>query len=450
VVEQMTSHRLPLLLTGGLLLLLSFTGLPVVPLWLLASGCLLLGWHTVDDAQPVPPASTVNPRSFPIGEARVAPPRTPSGSPPVTATPYAIPEVELVTLELGVGLLRLVDAQRGGRLMEEISTLRRTILEELGFIVPKILVRDAVELDPREYRIRLRDVPVAQGTAYHDAVLAVDEGSAERSAEGIAATHPATGLAANWIEPSRADDVRRAGWRILQPERVIAEHLHDVVLQQAPELFTRGQLYGLLDQCREHNRQLVEETVPKLVNVPRLHQVLRGLLGEQVPIRDLQSILEALSFMHASSTLDQQIEACRGVLSRSICQRFRNQQFELKSLVLSASCEHLLLDRLDVTGELRLSSAEQEELRDQLRSRLSHAEGSTARMVVIAAPALRSPLSRLMGRWSLPVSVLSRNELTRDTRPVHAGTIDLSDSSFENSGKLVAAASGARQEAVHE
>ncbi len=456
VVEQVTAHRLPLLLTGGLLILLSTTGLPIVPLLCLGCGCLWLGWHAGDNARPVVAPMLTMSRGTPHTEARFTEPRTTREQPsPVTTTQYAVPDVELLTLELGVGLLRLVDSHRGGKLMDEIAALRRTILDELGFIVPKILVRDAVELDPREYRIRVRDVPVAHGTAYHDAVLAVDEGNAEHSLDGIAARHPATGVVATWIDQARADEARRAGLRILDPQHVIAEHLHEVVLRHAPELLTRGQLYGLLDQCRELNRKLVEETVPTLVSIPRLHQVLRGLLSEQVPIRDLQSILETLSFTAPPSTLDQQIEACRSSLARSICQRFRNEQFELRAVVLSAACEQLLLERLDMpAGKLRLSPGEHEQLHEEFRRQFTHVGSANSNVVFVTASAIRAPLNRLVDHWSLSVNILSRCELTRDTKLVPAGTIDAPSltSKFHNAktGNLVEVAGTPLQEACHE
>jgi flagellar biosynthesis protein FlhA len=335
-----------------------------------------------------------------------------------------VPDVELLTLELGVGLLRLVDSSRGGKLMDEISTLRRTIIEELGFVVPKILVRDAVELDPREYRIRLRDVPIAQGPAYHDALLSFDAGAAERVLEGIAARHPVTGVDAHWIEPSRAEEARGAGLKVLEPQQVIAAHLYDVVLSHAAELLTRSQLHGLLNQCRELNGKLVDETVPALISVPRLHQVLRALLAEQVPIRDLRAILEALSFTGPQSSLDRQIEACRTALSRSICRRFRNQRFELRAWVLGQDSEQFLLDCIDRDGELRLTPADQARLLTELSRTFGNDSHAPHTAVLLTAAPLRAPLGRLAARGALHLNTVSRNELTRDTQLVIVGSLE--------------------------
>ncbi len=418
---------MPLLLTGCLLILLSTTGLPMVPLLLLGGGCLWLGW---DIGNRVPASSSVSndPAKKIVGPISTAnhPSRGGETAPAVTSTAFAVPDVEMLTLELGVGLLRLVDVSRGGRLMEEISKLRQTVLDELGFVVPKILVRDAVELDPREYRIRLRDIPVAQGTAYHDAVMAFDEGTAERTLDGIDTRHPTTGLAAKWIDPSKIDEAHRAGLRVLNPQQVIAEHLHDVIRHHAAELLTRGQLYGLLDQCRDVNRKLVEETIPGIVSVPRLHQVLRGLLSEQVPIRDLQSVLESLSFTPPGTSLNRQIESGRRALARSICKRFRNSQFELRAFVLSPNCEGILLDSLDpIEGELRLQPAEMTQLHSECHRQFGHSSGASNAVVLMTSAPIRAALSRLMAQWFPAVNVLSREEVTRDTKLVVTGTIGL-------------------------
>jgi flagellar biosynthesis protein FlhA len=448
VVQQMTSHRVPLLLTGCLLILLSTTGLPVLPLLILGAGCLWLGWHTdagvpqdVSAVQPRPAVTSVRDiRPQPVTAAH-------ENQRPVTTTQYAVPDVELLTLELGVGLLRLVDSSRGGKLMDEISALRRMILEELGFVVPKILVRDAVELDPREYRIRLRDVPIAQGTAYHDALLTFDAGSAERTLEGIAARHPVTGADAHWIEQSRADEARSAGLKVLEPQQLISEHLHDVVLSHAAELLTRSQLHGLLNQCRELNGKLVDETVPAMISVPRLHQVLRALLAEQVPVRDLQAILEALSFTSPQSSLDGQVAACRSALSRSICRRFRNQRFEMRAWVLGEISEQFLLNRIDQDGDLRLKPADQARLQTELNRTFGNMSHGPHPAVLLTAAPLRAPLSRLAARGSLHLNVLSRDELTRDTQLVVMGSIEFHttavDAPYGPSHELTA-------EAIHE
>lgn len=427
MIEQVIGHRTPMLLTGGLLMLLSTTGLPMLPLLLLGGGCIGLAYYTPGDPRTSRPATSS--ATATISQSDAMPPhlRSQAGSAPAApaATSIPVPDVEMLTLELGVGLLRLVDVTRGGKLMEAISTLRHTVLEELGFIVPKILVRDAVELDPREYRIRLKEIPVAQGTAYHDALFAFDDGAADGDVNGIDTRHPVTDVAAKWIDPATAEEARRIGLRVLSPQQVITEHLHDVIRHHASELLTRAQLHGLIDQCRDFNRKLVDETIPQIVSVPRLHQVLRGLLAEQVPIRDLQAVIEALSFTPDTS-LRRQIEAARQALARSICRRFRNARFELRAFVLAPGCESLLLERLDPIEErLRLSPEESCVLQSECQKLFGHSSDACQPLLLLTSAPMRAALGRLLSQWYPSVNVLSREELTRDTRLVVAGTIHL-------------------------
>ena len=211
--------------------------------------------------------------------------------------------VDPLELELGIGLIRLADPGSGGDLLERVTRVRHRIAQELGIILPKVRIRDNIRLDQRQYQLKIRDVPVAWGEIYSDGLLAIDTGATSGEIPGIVTKEPAFGRPARWIDQSQKDRAELLGYNVVEPSAVIITHLTEIVRTHSHELLTRQQVHQLLDNLKQSSPKVIEELIPDLLKVPQVHQVLNNLLREQVPIRDLETVLETLG-QYADRTKD--------------------------------------------------------------------------------------------------------------------------------------------------
>jgi flagellar biosynthesis protein FlhA len=422
-VRQVFRHPTALYIAAAFLLVMACTGLPAAPLVVLGIGCAVVG-RLLQSAAPDLPAAP-----------------EPAASPSVTVPKAGTVEtrdhlrVEPLELELGIGLIRLADPASGGDLLERVSQLRQRIARELGFILPKVRVRDNLSLDPRKFQIKLRGLPVAWGEAYADALLAVDVGGVEETIHGIATTEPATGCAARWIEPAQREAAQVAGYQVHPPHNYLIQLLNDVVRAQAAELLTRQQVHGLLQELRTRAPQVVDDLVPEVLKPAQIHQVLSNLLRERVPIRDLETILEALG-SHAERTRNtiSLTEQVRAALARTICQSCRDEDRRLHVVEWAANVEDLLGEHLDFddTGmQVRVSPQITHALNTSLAERLKRLSNAGRPLVVVCRPDVRPALRHLTARAHPRLHVLSHNEVTPDTELVIHGDVTLDPASTD-------------------
>ncbi len=418
VVGQVFRHPVAMYIAAGFVLVMAFSGLPTIPLATLGIGCLVIGWLL----QSQRPAAVESPQPEPQQT-----PAPPSNAAPADARHDL--RIESLELELGIGLLRLADSSAGGDLIEHITQLRQRIAQELGFIVPKVRVVDNLRLDPRQFQIKLRGVPVAWGEAYADALLAVDFDGVEEPLPGIETQEPSTGRPARWIEAGLKEAAVGAGYQILRPQSFLIQHLGEVVRLHAAELLTRQQVHALLTDLRTRSPQLVDELQPLGIRPATVHQVLCSLLRERVSIRDLEVILEALgSCSQRTSNPAVLTECVRVALSRTICQQCRDGERVLHAVGLDPDLEDLLLEQVEFDdAELRISVPQQ--LRDSicaaLVDRLKRLSNAGRPEVVICRPEVRAGLRQITARACPRLHVLSHNEITNDTDTVFHGFLDL-------------------------
>jgi flagellar biosynthesis protein FlhA len=348
--------------------------------------------------------------------------------------------VEPLELELGIGLLRLADPASGGDLLDRVSQLRQRIARDLGFILPRVRVRDNLNLDPRKFQIKLRGQAVAWGEAYADALLAVDVGGVEQTLAGIASTEPATGCPARWIEPAQREAAQLAGYQVHPPQDYLIQTLNDVVRSQAAELLTRQQVHALLQELRTRAPQVVDDLVPEILKPAQIHQVLSNLLRERVPIRDLETILEALG-SHAERARNTVLltEHVRTALARTICQSCRDEDRRLHVVELAGNVEDRLEEQLDFddTGmQVRVSPQFTHALNSALADRLKRLSNAGRPHVVMCRPGVRPALRHLTARAHPRLHVLSQNEFTPDTELVFhsAVTVDSASADWMSSG----------------
>lgn len=414
VVSQVFRHPVALYIAAAFVAALAFTGLPAAPLLVLATGCAAIGWILQS------------------GQARVAEPAPAEAPQPVAVSAAAEPattlRVESLEFELGIGLIRLADTAQGGDLLQHITQLRQRIAQELGFIVPKVRVTDNLRLDPRQFQIKLRGVPVAWGEAYADALLAVDVGGAADSIPGIPAIDPASCRAARWIEPAQRESAIAAGFHVQSPQAFLIQHLGETVRTHAAELLTRQQVQGLLADVRTRAPQLVDELIPEPLKTSHVQQVLCNLLRERVPIRDLEVILETLGHC-CSRTRNPALltEGVRAALARTISQQCRGADRVLHAVALPDELEDSLAAGIEFDDhELHVQAPPslRAALLQTLRERLKRLMLTGRPEVVVCRPGNRAGLKQLTQRDFPRLHVLGYSEVTADTELVLHGATE--------------------------
>ena len=252
--------------------------------------------------------------------------------------------VDRLELEIGYGLIPLVDSTRGGDLLHRITNLRRKTGSELGINVAPIRIRDNLQLGPHEYVVKLRGVEISRFTLHLDKLLAmrVREGGGEM--KGVATSEPAFGLPAVWIAKGEQSEAEMAGYTVVEPSAVVATHLAEVVKSYADEILTRQDVKEMVDSLREHAPALVDEVFGEKVSLTVLHGVLRGLLHERIPVRDLVTILETLASSGPvnEGQVDGLVERVRGALSRQLSHLYADESRTIWVLTVHPETEQAI------------------------------------------------------------------------------------------------------------
>jgi flagellar biosynthesis protein FlhA len=319
----------------------------------------------------------------------------------------ALLPVELLSLEVGLDLLGMVDASRGGELLKRIASLRKQLASDLGVIVPPIHIRDDLRLRPGGYRVLLSGVQIAEAEVYVHRVLAIDPtGTATRNLAGEATTEPTFGLPAKWLLPSERTRAEAAGCTVVDSAAVIATHLTELLRRNAHELLGRKEAQELLDIAGKQNAKVVEELIPHHMSMGDLLKVLRNLLRESVSVRDLRSILEALAD-HAPQTKnpDDLTEMVRQRLARRLTRAQLSSDGSLRPLVLDPRAEALLRDG---TGR---SARALSKLTEDLAARARDVAMRDEPPLLVVAPDLRRAVAGIASRHIPGLAVMSYREV---------------------------------------
>ena len=262
-----------------------------------------------------------------------------------------------LSLEIGFQLIPLVDENQGGKFLTRVRTLRRQLAGELGFLVPPIHILDNLRLKPREYVFSLRGIEIGRWQTEGNSLLAVSAEPDPRPLPGKETREPTFGVPARWIQPALEDQAIAAGYSVVDTITVISTHAAEMIRQHAHELLSRAETKRLLDSLNETHPKLVEELIPKLMSLGEVHRVLQQLLREQVSIRDLGSILEALvETAPNTKAVPQLVEAARHALGRRLLQTMLDADGHLRVLVLDPALEEELLAALQPDSLARLLS----------------------------------------------------------------------------------------------
>ncbi len=383
--------------------------------------------------QEAQPATEAGRSGMPASSPQSAPSRTAISSDsgrPVTVdardvTPAETPDiswddvqaVDVVGLEVGYRLIPMVDKNQGGELLSRIKGVRKKLSQDIGFLVPSVHIRDNLDLSPNAYRISLMGVTLAEADIHPDKELAINPGQVFGSIDGLATRDPAFGLDAVWIEKDKKDKAQTLGYTVVDPSTVIATHINQILHKHSGELLGHEEVQKLVDKLEESSPKLVEQLIPGAVSLNLLLKILQGLLIENVPIRDMRSIAEALAAVGGSSQdPDTLIAYVRQGLSRQIVQSIVGQEPEVPVITLEAGLEQLLLQTLQQAQKTGTNNASIEpSLADKLQQSLIDAaqqqEMKGRPLVLLVAAPLRLMLWRFV-RFAVPdMSVLAYTEI---------------------------------------
>src|SRR5580700_663560 len=401
VGRQILSRRRPLIIAAGVMLsLAAIPGLPKFSFFLLACGAGFLAWRAPKSMEEPGTAAAV---AAAAGEKK-----------PATDSVEDLLKLDELSLEVGYGLVALVDKNQGGQLLARVKALRQNLAQQLGFIVPPVHITDNVRLKPKEYSIALRGVEIARWDLHQDNLLAISSEGTPRPLPGIATKEPAFGVAAIWIPPALQNQALASGYAVVDQTSVLATHLAEVVKQHAHELLTRQETKRLLDRLAESHPKLVEELVPKVLSLGEVQKTLQQLLREQVSIRDLSTILETLlDLAPANKNPVLLVEAARQTLGRALVQPLLSETGGLRVVTLDRLLEEELGRAFGgpaPVGSTAMQPPFARRILDGLR-RLAGEHVAVASPVLLCSTPARYHLKRLLEPFLPKVVVLSPLEV---------------------------------------
>ena len=332
-----------------------------------------------------------------------------------------------VSVQLGYGLVEMVDDDTGGPLVERITGIRKQVSKALGFIIPAVRIRDDLTLSSNQYRIRIGQTIVGEDSIYPDRKLAIPGDDTNIKLDGIEVKDPSFGMDATWILPSQQNEAEEKGYVVVAPESVLATHLSQIFYKHSGKLIGQDDVQTLLDNLSQTAPSLVESLVPKLVPLHNLTGVLRELLSERVPISDLKIILESLAGLVGKNlSVIETAEAIRPNLAGLLIQQVAPLNKALPVITFNSELEHMLIKMAKQNGEEGLVL--DNELATKLISNISDlnqkliSEGNTA--VLVVSPNIRRQISGIIRQHIEDLIVLSFTELPDNRKVNVVATID--------------------------
>jgi flagellar biosynthesis protein FlhA len=333
--------------------------------------------------------------------------------------------VDRLGIEIGYRLIALVDREKGGGLLEHIAMLRRQIALDFGMIVPPVRIKDNLQLEPGAYVIRINGQEVASGTLSPSRFLAMDPGTAQGEIEGSETTEPTFGLPAKWIADDQRSDAEMKGYTVIDPASVLVTHLSETIKANAHEILSRDDVQELLDNLKERSPTVVEELVPNVVTVGEIHKVLRGLLREKVPIRNLITILEVIADNVAQSRdSDDLVEAVRTRLGRTICRRFEDETGSISVITVDPTLEGMIAEGMDGNGP-GLPAAVAPKLIEAISHEVKGAIEAGKEPVLLTKGGIRRIVHDLVLPYFPRIAVLSYNEIVSVQKVRSIGVVRL-------------------------
>jgi flagellar biosynthesis protein FlhA len=339
-------------------------------------------------------------------------------------------DIDTMELEVGFGLVKLVDAGKGGDLLERITAIRRQVAMDLGIIVPPIRIRDNMQLSANDYVVKIKGQAIGKGVTYPDQFLAMDNGATSGPIpHATKTTEPAFGLPAYWISESQRSQAELLNYTVVEATAVLATHLTELIKSHAYELLTRQETKNLVDHLKARVPALVEEVIPTQIKPGELQRVCQNLLRERVPVRDLESIVETLGdYCSRTKDLDVLTEYVRNALARTICKQYVDERDRIWCLTLDPALEDLInghLERSERGVTNTMPPATSQQIVQQISTKTTELTQTGRSAVILCSPQVRAAVRKMI-EPSLPhVAVLAYNEVVAEVTVEAVGLVGM-------------------------
>ena len=392
-------------------------GLPLIPFWVLASlaGLLTLMIHraTRQQMQIEQEAQLMEENSVPVERLD------------------SLPPLDALAIEVGYGLIPLVDAEQDGELLDRIKSIRRQVAYEMGIIVPPVHIQDNMQLKPGEYSILLKGNEIARGELMTNHYLAMNPGAVDEEIDGIPTHEPTYGLPAQWIKETTKENALAKGYTVVDLAAVMTTHLSEIVKRHGPEFLGRQEVQQLLDHLKDTHPKVVEELVPNSLSLGGVVKVLQNLLREQVSIRDLLLVLETLAdWAPATKDLDLLTEYVRQSLARTITKMHLTRDGILQVITLDHSVESAIAAAIQQTEQgshFALDPNTAQKVINNLAQVLEKSSGLNLQPVIVCSAPIRCHFKKLIDQFIPNISVLSYDEILSNVEIQSLGTLELID-----------------------
>jgi flagellar biosynthesis protein FlhA len=337
--------------------------------------------------------------------------------------------LDLVELEVGYGLINIVESDQSGDLLERIVSIRKQFALDMGIVVPSVHIRDNLQLQPGEYRVLIKGNKVGGGTLRPENLLAMDPGNVLNPVHGVATKEPAFGLDALWISKGQKEEAEISGYTVVDLPTVMATHLTEIIRTHAHELFGRQEADSLIENFKKSYPKVVQELIPDVLPLGTVVKVLQNLLKEQVSIRDLLTIFETLADEgHKNKDTETLTEATRKALSRSITHKYMNDRGEVAVMTLAPRVEELIANSLLQTEQgvqLVMDPRQAQGILTNISKQIELHPEIAGQPILLTSPTSRRHLFKLTNRFLPQVVVLSHNEISSDAQIQAVGLVEM-------------------------
>ncbi len=427
VLGQLFFDKKPMVFVGGALLFFGIvTPLPFIQFVCMGSILLAVAYfkHKADKDEEMAPA--LGPGASGVGKSEAIPGKEPAKKLPQPEPVEKLLKVDMMGLEVGYGLISLVDTKKGGNILERIKLIRKQLAMELGVVVPPIRIRDNLQLRPNEYSILIKGILIDKGELMLHHLLAMNPGTAIGELDGVLTREPAFGLDAYWIKEAQREEAQNMGYTVVDLQTVVTTHLSEIIKRHAHELLGRQETQTLIDNLAETYPKIVEDLIPGIVPLGTVQKVLQNLLAERVSIRDLLSILEALA-EHGLSVKDPGFltELTRQSIGRTIVYPWLNERNELAIMTLNPELERAMTEAIQQTDNgsfLAMDPNRAQGFVDSLQNAIN-SSAFAMQPILLVNPSLRGPLRRLIEKIVPNLVILSQGEIPAAVQVITVGVV---------------------------
>ncbi len=416
ISRQLFSGARPLAIVGGTLGVMALVpGLPTFPFLFLAGIAMALGYTIhrgarADEATETAPAKPAEQAAEVIED---------------------LIKVDRLELVIGYGLISMIDPSEGGDFLDRVNGIRRQLAVDLGIVVPRIRIRDDVRLKPYEYELKLKGARVAKGEVYPGQFLAIGDSARLSELDGTDTTDPAFGLPAKWVEAEGRDRAQGLGITVVEAAVALGTHLSEIIRTYAGEILSRQDVKDTLEDLKKDNPAVIEEAVPQVVSLGMVHRVMQNLLKEQVPVKDVLSILETLGdYGQHTKDVDVLTEYVRGALQRTICNMCENENGVIYAATLDQRVEQVIAESVQATKS-GITAVLPPDVAQKIIAAIENVAKSMAagshRAIIICSPNVRLPVRRLIDHMLPRVTVISFGEISPDSEVHSIGMVKIND-----------------------